>query len=192
MVWHGVVWVGTDHGDTVHQEKEPRDWSSFLFTSEFLYFHSFLMMLQVILSLPILLQVANASFFLGTVSYLGDHWRRTTSLVTTTDSSANFTVVIKLFFIMGIPWLGEFVSHFVTHRYGREKTFYIRLALDILPMFSVTVHPTLPFYISQGFLVFLTLVFKKKTLRRVANRLSQGSLRGRPTRQGTLHTTFSR
>ena len=64
------------------------------------------MMLQVILSLPIILQLANAGFFLGTVSYLGDHWRRTTSLVTTTDSSANFTVVLKLFFIMGPLWLG--------------------------------------------------------------------------------------
>ena len=150
------------------------------------------MMLQVILSLPIILQLANAGFFLGTVSYLGDHWRRTTSLVTTTDSSANFTVVLKLFFIMGIPWLGEFVSHFVTHRYGRDRTFYIRLALDILPMFSVTLQPGSPLYFAQGFLVFLTLVFKKKTLKRVANRLSQSSLRSRPTRQSTLHSTFSR
>ena len=76
--------------------------------------------------------------------------------VTTTDSSTNFFVVLKLFFIMGPLWLGiwnftqkklqstivnfsgEFFSHLFTYRYGHENTFAIRITLDLLPIFSVS------------------------------------------------------
>ena len=159
--------------------------------------------------------------------------------MTTTDSSTNFFVVLKLFFIMGPLWLGnagnfakktlkyilsfpgEFFSHLISYRYGHENTFAIRLTLDLLPMFSVRSLPDLSnwiclkillkvliTYCQQGFLVFLTLVFKKKTLKRcrplifniesetryqnncrVATRLSKRSFSsgGRSSRQSTLH-----
>jgi hypothetical protein len=115
-------------GEPNINQAASQDWSSYLFTPEFLYFHSVLMGLQL----------ANIGFFLATVYYLADHWRRDSALVTSNNSKVNFMIVFKLFFIMGIPWLGEFFSHMITHWLGHGNSFAIRVTLDILPLFSVT------------------------------------------------------
>jgi hypothetical protein len=39
---------------------------------------------------------------------------------------------------MGIPWLGEFFSQLITHWLGHQKSFAIRVVLDLPPLFSVT------------------------------------------------------
>ena len=96
-------------------------------------------------------------------------------------------------YLTGVPWLGEFFSHLVTHRYGHKDSFVFRLILDILPMFSVTdVLPPADFFL-QGVGVFLVLVFKKKTLKRVMGRLRG---KGSDSRQSTVRsqqsTYFSR
>ena len=71
----------------------------------------------------------------------------------------NILVVIKLFFIMGrhiclickdnndfikgIPWTLDVISAAVTHNYGTERTFEVRVALDVLNLLTVrTVNST--------------------------------------------------
>merc|ERR1711892_777423 len=111
-------------------------WKSFFKSSEFLYFHSIL----------IILQVTNVLFFLATVYYLVDHWRHAGSLVQR-ENKGNFLIVLKLFFIMGIQWFGEFISQAITHSVGTEKSFEYTLVLDLPNLF-------------MGVLVFLVLVCK--------------------------------
>ena len=45
-------------------------------------------------------QVMNLMFFLGTVHYLVDHWRKAAGIIKS-ELKANFLIVLKLFFIMG-------------------------------------------------------------------------------------------
>ena len=63
-------------------------------TSEFLYFHSILL----------LLQTANILFFLLTLKHLINHWRMTGSVLQV-ECRGNFLIVVKLFFIMGKNWV---------------------------------------------------------------------------------------
>ena len=71
-------------------ETNSLQWSVFFSSPEFLYFHSILMVLQA----------SNIFFFLLTVYYLVDHWRNSAGIIKS-ETSGNFLVVLKLFFIMG-------------------------------------------------------------------------------------------
>ena len=63
-------------------------------TSEFIYFHSILL----------LLQTANILFFLLTLKHLINHWRMTGSVLQV-KCRGNFLIVVKLYFIMGRHWV---------------------------------------------------------------------------------------
>jgi hypothetical protein len=70
--------------------------SSFVSTSEFVYFHSVLICVQVASSTEITrlaAQVVNAAFFLGTVYHLTDHWRNSGSLVRSEPVARHFTAL---------------------------------------------------------------------------------------------------
>ena len=47
-------------------------------------------------------------------------------------------VIIYHFWCSGIPWCGEFVSHFILHQTGPDSDFKTRLTIDILNLFSVS------------------------------------------------------
>ena len=66
------------------------NWDSFLYSPEFVYFHSIL----------ILLQGANIVFFSLTVFYLVKHWKIAADLLKR-ETKINFMIVLKLFFITG-------------------------------------------------------------------------------------------
>eukprot|EP00092_Neocalanus_flemingeri_P083242 GFUD01104451.1.p1 GENE.GFUD01104451.1~~GFUD01104451.1.p1 ORF type:complete len:540 (-),score=97.41 GFUD01104451.1:263-1882(-) len=151
--WGASLSLGTSFGQ----------WETFFSTPEFLYFHSVL----------IALQVANVLFFLRTVYYLVEHWRNAAGIIKI-DNSGNFLIVIKLFFIMGIPWIGDFFSNLVTHKNGPDNSFQFRCALDLLNLFT-------------GVLVFLVLVCKKKTIMRLGIRISKNTSR----RSSTYNTRTS-
>ena len=59
-------------------------------TSEFIYFHSILL----------LLQAANIVFFILTLKHLINHWKLTGNVLHV-ECKGNFLIVVKLFFIMG-------------------------------------------------------------------------------------------
>ena len=65
-------------------------WLNFFYTSEFIYFHSFL----------IVLQMANITFFCLTVFFLMKHWRLNAELLKQ-KTRIDFQVVIRLFFVTG-------------------------------------------------------------------------------------------
>ena len=44
---------------------------------------------------------------------------------------------LSAYFILGIPWLGEFISHQITFIYDAELSFWCRLFLDFLNLFTV-------------------------------------------------------
>ena len=75
-------------------------------------------------------------FACQTVYYLVEHWRNAAGIIKS-ETKGNFIIVIKLFFIMGIPWLGEFISHLITHQHGPEDTFNFRLVIDLLNLLTV-------------------------------------------------------
>ena len=90
------------------QEDTNSSWAllSFMRTSEFLYFHSVLIGLQVFPgpccspACPDLSKVMNFLFFLGTVHFLVDHWRKAAGVIKS-EVKANFLIVLKLIVIMG-------------------------------------------------------------------------------------------
>ena len=119
--------LGTPWGEQWAQNNDSRgQWTAFFSTPEFIYFYS------VVLAL----QAANIMFFLGTVYCLVEHWRNAAGIIKS-ETKGNFIIVIKLFFIMGIPWLGEFISHLITHQHGPENTFQFRLVIDLLNLLTV-------------------------------------------------------
>lgn len=150
--------------------------NSFFKTPEFIFFHSILLLLQVM----------NIFLFLGTTKQLIHHWRGVATIFQGT-AKENFILVTKLFFIMGIPWLGEFISQWVTHSQGAGPSFPIRLLLDFLNLFS-------------GIFVFLVLGWRKgkrkdrrSTIRGREDHLSKESDKESTakelTRQLTMDTT---
>ncbi|XP_023347761.1 G-protein coupled receptor Mth2 isoform X2 [Eurytemora carolleeae] len=137
--------IGTPRGEMMGA-------SSFFKTAEFMYFQGILLVLQI----------TNIIFFLITVYFLVDHWRKSSYITKTGENKGNFLIVVKLFFIMGIPWLGELLSHSLTHVMGPDASFYYRVVIDCANLFT-------------GVLVFLVLVCKKKTVTRVRTRLQHNS-----------------
>ena len=103
-------------------------WISFFYSSEFIYFHSVLFVLQM----------ANIIFFILTVYFLVKHWQIAAELLKR-ETKIDFMIVLKLFFITGIPWTGEFISHLITHKEGPYgNSFELRLMFDIVNLFTVS------------------------------------------------------
>ena len=89
----GAPWIEQWENSNLNQTNFGL-WKEFFSTPEFLYFHSIL----------IVLQATNIIFFLLTVYYLVDHWPKASGMIKS-ETSANFLIVLKLFFIMGIGFL---------------------------------------------------------------------------------------
>jgi len=119
--------------------------SSLFSNSEFIYFQSIMLLLQSV----------NIILFLITLSHFIKHWTLA-GKVLQVENRGNFSIVIKLFIIMGIPWLGDFLSHMVT--LGPASNMWLRFALDLMNLFS-------------GVLVFLVLVCKAQLMQRLVNKL---------------------
>jgi len=121
--------------------------SSFLTTSEFLYFY---LVISIIM-------VSNLICFIITGASLISHWWQMKELQSSISNSGlknHCGVVLKLFIIMGIPWIFDIISAVVSHAYGIGKSFEVRLTLDILNLLT-------------GVLIFLVLVCKKKVVKSV-------------------------
>ena len=124
------------------EEQSNGLWYSFFYSPEFIYFHSVLLILTAV----------NVVYFLLTIYCLVRHWKYSDSIIKTAFQR-KFTIFIKLFFItgiytfqcfmiisffsLGIPWLGEFISHQITFIYDAELSFWCRLFLDFLNLFTV-------------------------------------------------------
>ena len=122
--------LGKPWGEHLEETNQTTgQWTAFFYSPEFIYFYS------VVLAL----QAANVIFFLLTVYYLVQHWRNSAGIIKT-ETKGNFIIVLKLFFIMGIPWLGEFISHLTTHKNGPESSVVYRLVFDFLNLFTVSGH----------------------------------------------------
>ena len=122
--------LGKPWGEHLEETNQTTgQWMAFFYSPEFIYFYS------VVLAL----QAANVIFFLLTVYYLVQHWRNSAGIIKT-ETKGNFIIVLKLFFIMGIPWLGEFISHLTTHKNGPESSVVYRLVFDFLNLFTVSGH----------------------------------------------------
>jgi hypothetical protein len=105
---------------------------SFFQSAQFLYFH---------LIVGILIMV-NIICFLITGISLCSHWRNMTHVnsSSTSDGIRNqFRIVLKLFIIMGIPWICDFLSTWVEFNLGGfDNSFAIRLCLDLINLTTVT------------------------------------------------------
>jgi len=112
---------------------------SFFQSAQFLYFH---------LIVGILIMV-NIICFLITGISLCSHWRNMTHVnsSSTSDGIRNqFRIVLKLFIIMGIPWICDFLSTWVEFNLGGfDNSFAIRLCLDLINL-------------TTGVLIFIVLV----------------------------------
>ena len=82
--------LGSPWGSRYVNGSYQGQWDTFLYSPEFVYFHSGLMILQT----------ANIIFFSLTVYYLIKHWQITADLLNR-ETKINFVIVVKLFFITG-------------------------------------------------------------------------------------------
>lgn len=125
-------------------------------TPEFLY-------LYLIISI---LMVVNIVCFGVTGVTLTIHWSQMRELQHRLNDKGvmrEFGIIIKLFIIMGIPWMADVISSIVTHTYGKGKSFELRLALDILNLLT-------------GLFIFLALVCKKEVWMRARKCLTSGTI----------------
>jgi len=152
---------------------EPR--RSYFVSARFLYFDIFLL----------LVQLANIFFICSILFVLNKGWRTQTqtnnisfgffeeeSLPQTlsapdarkfkdryTKRKQQAFSVIRLFVILGLPWLCELLSAFLETEYGYEKTKEVTFVADLFTLFS-------------GFLIFLTLVVRKYFMRNLKSQYS--------------------
>jgi len=104
--------------------------SSFFTTSEFLYFY---LVISIIM-------VSNVICFIITGISLISHWWQMKELQSSISNSGlnhHCGVVLKLFIIMGIPWIFDIISAVLSHAYGVGKSFEVRLTLDIMNLLTV-------------------------------------------------------
>ena len=101
---------------------------------------------------------------------------------------------------LGIPWIGEFITHYLLHKMGPCDSFLVRLLLDLCPLFTVNakvyfkiLYQTKQIQFSQGVAVFMVLVCNAKVMhrmRRVAGRvIYRASLRSSTSTRTTRMTT---
>jgi len=114
---------------------------SFFTKPEFIYFQFFLLLLNFI----------NIICFTITVYKMSQIQNENSSIAQHNKKRENIFVALKLFIIMGIPWIFEFISSLLAHNHGSGSTFWIRIFLDLPNLFT-------------GLLIFLVLVCKKKIL----------------------------
>lgn len=126
---------------------------SFFQSAQFLYFY---------LIVGILIMV-NVICFLITGISLCSHWRNMTNInsSSTSDGIRNqFRIVLKLFIIMGIPWICDFLSAWVEFNLGGfNNSFAIRLCLDIINL-------------TTGVLIFVVLVGLRPVVKGIQERSS--------------------
>eukprot|EP00092_Neocalanus_flemingeri_P030860 GFUD01033514.1.p1 GENE.GFUD01033514.1~~GFUD01033514.1.p1 ORF type:complete len:712 (+),score=129.88 GFUD01033514.1:89-2224(+) len=121
---------------------------------EFIYFQSFIM----------LLQIANMFFLGATVHSLYKGWQNQAKLLKITgkdqenDLKAKFqklkdqlAIVVRLFIIMGVPWILELVSSAIAAEHGFDETCTVRLCIDMANLLA-------------GVLIFLVIVAKKPVI----------------------------
>jgi len=72
----------------------------------------------------------------------------------------NFSLFMKLFFILGFHWTADLLSTALAVEHGWQETFYFQLFLDLVNLFS-------------GVLIFLVLICNKPVLSRIQKRLCQ-------------------
>jgi len=127
---------------------------NYLGSPEFIYFQLF----------TTILQIANIAFLGITIKSLYAGWQNQAKLKKTMGKDqenllkAKFeklkeqlTVVIRLFVIMGIPWIFELVTSVISHEHGFDESCYIKIGLDAINLFA-------------GILIFLVLVAKKPVM----------------------------
>eukprot|EP00092_Neocalanus_flemingeri_P003421 GFUD01003663.1.p1 GENE.GFUD01003663.1~~GFUD01003663.1.p1 ORF type:complete len:522 (-),score=96.54 GFUD01003663.1:203-1768(-) len=123
-------------------------------TPEFLYFY---LVITIIM-------ITNVICFLLTGASLFSHWWQMKGMAQGSVNELFKTqlgTVSKLFIIMGIPWTCDVVSAAVDHAYGSEKSFEIRLVLDILNLLT-------------GVVIFLALVCKRTVMMSLKTQLAGG------------------
>ena len=101
----------------------------------------------VLFYLPLLLiQIANLAFFSLTVFKLAQTWRESGRLrMHNNDNHSNASVVMKVFLVMGINWLFEFLSFWATWAWDEEIATNISYFNDMVNLL-------------QGLLIFVVLV----------------------------------
>jgi len=126
---------------------------SFFKSASFLYFYLIVGILIIV----------NIICFLITGISLCLHWRNMTHVnsSSTSDGIRNqFRIVLKLFIIMGIPWICDFLSTWVEFNLGGfDNSFAIRLCLDIINL-------------TTGVLIFIVLVGLRPVVKGIQERSS--------------------
>jgi len=106
--------------------------------------------------------ISNIICFLVTMSSLVGHWWQMREFNTNMASqglTSRAGIVLRLFIIMGIPWVCDFVSALIAYNDHKRNSFEFRLALDILNLLT-------------GVLIFLTLTCKRDVFKSVRPVLS--------------------
>jgi len=132
-----TCFVQTQYGDV----------DSFFQSAQFLYFYLIVGLLIIV----------NMTCFLVTGISLCSHWRNMTTVNSSSTSDglrSQFLIVLKLFIIMGIPWICDFLSSWAEFDLGFENSFAIRLCLDIINL-------------TTGVLIFIVLVGLQPAVRRL-------------------------
>ncbi len=101
----------------------------------------------ILFYLPLLLiQIANLTFFALTVYKLAQTWRESGRLrMHNSDNRSNVSVVVKVFLVMGINWLFEFLSFLAEWQWDPEIAKNISYFNDMVNLL-------------QGLLIFVVLV----------------------------------
>lgn len=125
----------------------------FIFTPEFVYFYLIISIIVVI----------NLICFIITAYFLTAHWSTVRTMTTSSGDNlwVHIMVVLKIFLIMGIPWILDVISAAIAHKVGVGKSFEARLTLDILNLLT-------------GMLTFVVLICKKTVLKKLNTKFSSG------------------
>jgi len=136
-------WLGSEYNPDIEFHKTPR----------FLYFY-------VIIVFTIFFNIV---CFIRTGAYLFSHWWGMRGMA---QGSINelfknqLLTVTKLFFIMVFPMGFDVISAAAQHAYGRNNSYSIRIALDIL-------------YFLSGLLIFISLACKKIVWEKLKQKFSK-------------------
>jgi len=126
--------------------------SIFISSPEFLYFYSII----------IIIMISNLICFIITGYFLTSHRSTVRNMQTSNDDNLwkHINVVVKIFFIMGIPWTLDVISAAIENQHGGGgKTFAVRVALDILNLLT-------------GLVIFLVLICKKTVFNKIDKKFS--------------------
>jgi len=123
--------------------------SSYFTTPVFIYYQSVL----------ILVQISNLVFLVMIwikMRQAGDGQDQ--EMNTKEGKRRNFSLFIKLFFILGFHWTADLLSTALAVEHGWQETFYIQFFLDLVNLFA-------------GVLIFLVLICNKAVLGRIQKRV---------------------